>query len=574
MRTVRVACAQFFSGTDVAENLAIAESYIDRAAAAGADLVVLPENTNRVRDYRDRMECWERSERLEGEFVRGIGAAAGARAVHVAVGVDLSEPVPPAVRIASLLFDPSGALIARADKHVLWDYEYTLFEPGSDPFFVVETAIGRLGLMLCADGIVPETPRMLALLGAQVLVNSLNSRGPDELRVHVPLRAMENRVWHVSSNTVGGPVAEFPWMGGSQIVGPDGRRLAVASETTDDLVLADIHPEEADDKRMPLVGDVFARRRPDLYGVLVDPVDQVPAATMYGPAGPDAPELVVPAALCQVSFQRDVEFTLKRVAAQIAWAGRQGARIAVLPERFAERSLDAGEEPADEETSARVLDAVRASARSAGIHVAGSYVEHAEGARYHTAFLIDDAGELVGTYRKTHLNPSERDWAVPGDDLPVLDTSVGRVGVMIGDEVWVPEVARVLALRGAEIVVHPCSWDRAEAASMAATERTEENRFHLVSSARLDNPAGVGSQLVRANEFRGGEPIALMRYPTAYWTRPGLEEQLVVPLAIREAHSKVLGHHLDVLATRQPDLLRGMAVDARRSAPGTVLDRP
>lgn len=87
---------------------------------------------------------------------------------------------------------------------------------------------------------------------------------------------------------------------------------------------------------------------------------------------------------------------------------------------------------------------------------------------------------------------------------------------------------------------------------MAATERTEENRVHLVSSARLDNPAGIGSQILRADEFRPGQPIALMRYPTAYVSRTGFEEQLLVELDLREAHSKMMGWHLDVLATRQP----------------------
>ena len=44
----------------------------------------------------------------------------------------------------------------------------------------------------------------------EVLLNSLNSRGPDELREHIPCRAMENAVWHVSSNTIGNPRALLP----------------------------------------------------------------------------------------------------------------------------------------------------------------------------------------------------------------------------------------------------------------------------------------------------------------------------------------------------------------------------
>lgn len=90
-------------------------------------------------------------------------------------------------------------------KTVLWDYEYGLFAGGSKDIEVTDTSIGRLGLLSCADGIVPEIPRSSALKGAHILCNSLNSRGPDEMRSHEPLRAIENHVWMVANNSVGGP---------------------------------------------------------------------------------------------------------------------------------------------------------------------------------------------------------------------------------------------------------------------------------------------------------------------------------------------------------------------------------
>ena len=94
---------------------------------------------------------------------------------------------------------------------------------------------------------------------------------------------------------------------------------------------------------------------------------------------------------------------------------------------------------------------------------------------------------------------------------------------MIGSEVWLPEVARLLTLRGAELIAHPANWDRRDAADCAAVERTEENRVHLVSVNRLDSPAQIGSQVVRSDPFVPGQPVALMRYPSAQWTRHGFE---------------------------------------------------
>jgi predicted amidohydrolase len=173
--------------------------------------------------------------------------------------------------------------------------------------------------------------------------------------------------------------------------------------------------------------------------------------------------------------------------------------------------------------------------------------------------LVNPQGSVHTRYRKAHLSAAEKDWATPGDEIVVADTPLGRFGLMIGDEVWLPEVARILSLRGAEAILHPVDWDRAEAAHQAATERTEENRTHLVSVARTDNPAEVGSQIVFADRFAPGQPIALMRYPSAAWTRPGFEEDLFVDLDLMDSHSKVQGYHLDPLATRQPHLYKAMA---------------
>ncbi|MEO3787520.1 carbon-nitrogen hydrolase family protein [Actinocorallia sp. B10E7] len=555
MTKVRVAAAQFFSGPDPLANLELCAGHVRDAAARGARLVVLPENSNRVRNYSSREECWERSEDLDGPFVTGLRELAAELGVHIAAGVDLRGGDSPTVYIASVLLGPDGGIVGVHHKHVLWDYEYTLFVPGDEPYQVFDTELGRIGLLLCADGIVPDTPRALGLMGAQILCNSLNSRGPDEYRVHVPLRSMENRVWHVAANTVGGPELEWPWMGGSQIIAPDGTRLADAGEEEPGLAIADIEPELADDKRMAGVGDVFAWRRPDLYGVLTRPLDEVPAASMYGPAPADMPSRPLPVALLQVSWFRNTEWTVLRALGQVAYAGKRGARLGVLPELFCLKPGEAAQDPEKAAGLSRdVLQRLAAACAEAKLWLAANLVEAEDGRYYSTVYLLDDTGAVVHRYRKTHLTDEDRAWATPGSELSVADTPIGRIGFMIGEEVWVPEVSRVLAVEGAELIVHPTSWTTPDAMHVAATERTEENRVHLVSVTRLDCPANLGSQVVRADDFEPGQPIAVMRYPTGYWTRPGFEEQLLLELDLRESNDKMMGHHLDPLATRAPHL--------------------
>jgi len=557
---VRVAAAQFFSGPDVPANADIVIGYMREAAAAGVQLLVTPENSNRVRDYADRGECFEKSEDLDGEFVTRIREAARELGIMVAVGVDVRGESAPDVHITQVLIDSDGEILHVHHKTVFWDYEYTLFTPGTKQLEVIDTRIGRIGMLLCADGIVPEVPRVLGLKGAQILTNSLNSRGPDEMRVHEPLRAIENHVWHVAANTVGGPADGYPWTGGSQVISPTGEILANAGETEEGMVWADITPASAHPKRLGRAGALDEFRRPELYGELLADIQSHAVADMYGPVPEHEPARSIRVATLQTSWYHSTEWTLTRTEMQIAYAARRGARVGVFPELFIHRtdSIEA-DVAAAAELSARCLRVVQDAAAEHGVWVVANLIEADGDAYYSTAFLVSDAGEIHARYRKTHLTESERAWATPGDDFVVAETPVGRIGLMIGDEVWLPEVMRILTLRGAEIVAHPADWDRLEAATMAATERTEENRTHLVSVARTDNAAGFGSQVVIADRFIPGQPVAVMRYPTAVWSRTGFEEDLFVDLDLNDSHSKVQGFHLDPLATRQPHLYDAFA---------------
>jgi predicted amidohydrolase len=517
--------------------------------------VVTPENSNRVRDFANREECFQKSESLEGAFIAGVREAAKEFGIMVAIGVDLRSEVSPEVYIAQLLIDSDGEILHIHHKTVFWDYEYTLFTPGTKPLEVINTRIGRIGQLMCADGIVPEVPRIHGLNGAQILANSLNSRGPDEMRVHEPLRAIENHVWHVAANTVGGPPDGYPWMGGSQIVSPHGEILACVGETEEGMVFADITPASAHPKIMKDVGELNAFRRPDLYQELLDPIDSLPAAAMYGPVPEGAPLKPLAVAVLQTSWYHSTQWTIARSAMQIEFAAKRGAQLGVFPELFAHSrgSIESDVHQAAQIAS-EALSTVQEAANQHGLWVAVSLVEQDRENFYSTLFLIDAEGEIHSKYRKVHLSEREREWATPGDEFVVAETPMGRLGLMIGDEIWLPEVARILSLRGAEIILHPVDWNRPEAAHQAATERTEENRTHLVSVARTDNPAGVGSQIVFNDRFIPGQPIAVMRYPSAMWTRPGFEEDLFVTFDLMDSHSKVQGYHLDPLATRQPNL--------------------
>lgn len=83
--------------------------------------------------------------------------------------------------------------------------------------------------------------------------------------------------------------------------------------------------------------------------------------------------------------------------------------------------------------------------------IVGTPVEHEDGIQ-NAAAILDD-GEWTDTYAKSHLYDTEAETFVPGNELPVFDTSAGILGVMICYDVEFPEVARVLTDKGAEMLV-------------------------------------------------------------------------------------------------------------------------
>ena len=81
-----------------------------------------------------------------------------------------------------------------------------------------------------------------------------------------------------------------------------------------------------------------------------------------------------------------------------------------------------------------------------------------DGIYYNTA-VVFDKGKIAGKYRKTHIpdDPGfyEKFYFTPGDEIEPIDTSVGRLGVFVCWDQWYPEAARIMALKGAEILIYP-----------------------------------------------------------------------------------------------------------------------
>lgn len=143
-------------------------------------------------------------------------------------------------------------------------------------------------------------------------------------------------------------------------------------------------------------------------------------------------------------------------------AADEGAELVVLPElattgySFATRAeaYEHAEAVPDGPTCARLIDV----AAERGIYVVCGLAERDEVRLFDTAVLIGPEG-YIGRYRKTHLWNREKLIFEPGDEgFPVFATPVGRIGLLICWDIWFPEVARILAAQGADIICSTNDW--------------------------------------------------------------------------------------------------------------------
>jgi 5-aminopentanamidase len=101
-----------------------------------------------------------------------------------------------------------------------------------------------------------------------------------------------------------------------------------------------------------------------------------------------------------------------------------------------------------------------ALAKKHKIHIVYGYVEQGDpGNIYNSVQLIDPNGKSLANYRKIHLTPLEKDYFQAGDKSVVVDTSLGRIGLMICWDLAFPELARLLAVEGAELLLAPSAWE-------------------------------------------------------------------------------------------------------------------
>jgi deaminated glutathione amidase len=473
-KKVRVACAQFYTGTDVHANLQTVLRMIDEASAVSPDVLVLPEFCNHTSWYKDRDYSYDVAIELDAEdpFLEAVSKKVAQYGFYVMLNCTVKRPNHQ-VTGTNILFDPTGRIVATSDKQVLMGNENNFLSKAQTVAPIVETPFGKMSLYSCMDGVIFETPRGLALRGAQILLNSLNSFALDEASLHVPTRASENKVFVVAANKVGllvpdelAPIVaervglrveQLHGAGESQIVAPDGTVLAQAPLRGEAVIFADIDPTHANDKRRPDGTDLFATRTPDKYA----PLAQKPTERKYQ-HGAD---------IAQVGVLQDTNIwreTLRH--------NSDLALLALVP--HAESELEPSE-----------IEQFLAEHNLDTVVVWGNLVDK-------MGFVITK-DSTYGVY------------ALAESDLVTFDMPFGRLAVLIGTDTLQPEVFRLCALQNVEVVVALTKVQEQWELATAFRERAAENRLSVV----VASPHGV---------FGGGAIFTISADFTLWtkWQRP------------------------------------------------------
>jgi deaminated glutathione amidase len=266
-------------------------------------------------------------------------------------------------------------------------------------------------------------------------------------------------------------------------------------------------------------------------------------------------------ALCQIPVSGDPAVNLARVKDAMSQASAEGAGLAVFPEATQVRfgsDLRAAAEPLDGPFGT----ALASAARDYGIAVIAGVFEPAPGGLVHnTAVGYDSGGQRRAAYRKIHmfdaLGQRESDLVAPGAEVVVADFDGLRVGLITCYDIRFPELARALAMAGAQLLVVIAAWGaglfKEEHWVTLVRARAIENTVWVAAAGQVpdpDSPAvhaptGVGRSMLV-------DPMGTVRLDLG--SRPGVAAGEVDTSLTEQVRAM-----LPCLQHRRPDILGGPA---------------
>jgi len=436
----------------------------EEAAKAGAELAVLPECAFPAYflglDPDKAKEALGLCEKLTEE----LKLLAIQYKMHIVMGMVTERDGN--LYNTAFMIDDNGKIIHSADKSNLWHFDYKWFT-ASECYEVFNTRFGTMGIMICADGRLPEISRILSLKGARIIIDPVNlaaaAEDPKQLnsmqcQFILPVRAAENGVWILVADKVGLEAGCVNYPGRSMVIDPSGKIVACASTDQQEIIY-----HEADLSFKPEFKQI--ERRPEFYGILAEENSALPViADLEKPKTIQNCE-VFSSTIMYRSSTRD-EY-LAKAKHYLYCCELLGSKLMFLPQSESELDGIIGE-------LAEIMPGdslVAVSGRENGIKCAA----------------LLSKGQVLGKWYKTH-------GATEGEQISDLQfhcayTPSGKIGIIFDTEAYIPEIARAYMLLGCNILLWTDSCAR-ELDTKVMQTRASENKIFVVRSSSADGDCG------------------------------------------------------------------------------------
>ncbi len=283
MDEVRAAAIQMPVTSNRDENLAKAESLLNRAADKGVQLACLPEYFLWDCPEKDMTadEIARTAEAIPGPTTEALGSLAQKRNMYICTGSFLERTAEGRLLNSSALIGADGKVVGTYQKthpeNALPKYETGVGVKPGDDYPVFDTELGKIGIIIDMDATTAEAPRVEYVRGAEIILWPVNwsTRWFIPVDSLPPAHCIMNKVYMVTANRVGlrqSRHGTFLYNGGSKINNPEGSTIARGNDFYEGVVMADLDMKILREWRTTIIPrDYPYRRRPETYTALTEP---------------------------------------------------------------------------------------------------------------------------------------------------------------------------------------------------------------------------------------------------------------------------------------------------------------
>ena len=208
--------------------------------------------------------------------------------------------------------------------------------------------------------------------------------------------------------------------------------------------------------------------------------------------------------ICQIGVVTDKRANIDKARRMIGEAAASGSRLVVLPEMFnCPYQSDLFPQYAESYPDGPTITMLSECAAEHNIILVGGSIPErdAAGNIYNTSFIFDEKGKLIGHHRKIHLFDvnikggtvfQESKTLAAGNSMTVVNTSLGTLGIGICYDVRFPELARSMALKGAQILIYPAAFGPVTGPAhweLLMRSRAVDNQVYVIGAAPALNAA-------------------------------------------------------------------------------------